>query len=290
MQNDLDLTSVKTITDIAQKFGFSFKKGFGQNFLTNPDALISICDSAEIKDGVIEIGPGFGVLTKELAKTGKKVVSFEVDKTLLPVLDYTLSEFDNVKIINEDIMKVDLQKVIENEFANGEVSVAANLPYYITTPIITHLLESRLPIKSMVFMVQKEVAERIAAKKGRQSGAITIMAQYYSEPKLVQIVPAGDFYPSPKVDSAVLKLTMLNRPRVEVSDEKVFFKTVRASFAQRRKTLANGLASGLGIDKAVINDMLEDLGYSKTVRGEALKIEDFARISDEIYNILQKNK
>lgn len=278
----MELTSVKTIKDIAARFGFVFKKGLGQNFLTDAAVLECAVEAAEIEDGVLEIGPGFGVLTYALAKTGKRVVSVELDERLLSVLEYTLGDFDNVKIISADIMKTDIAKLIREELGSGKISIAANLPYYITTPIITTLLEAKLPVKNMVFMVQREVAERIAAQRGRACGAITMFCRYFAEPELVRIVPAESFYPPPKVDSALLRLKMLEEPRVRVTDEKMLFKVIRASYGQRRKTLANGLSGGLGIDKAKINEILENLGYSATVRGEALALEDFARIADEL--------
>ncbi len=278
----MDLTNIRTIKDIASRFGFVFKKGLGQNFLTDYNVLEETVRAAEIENGVLEIGPGFGVLTDALAKSGKKVVSVELDERLLPVLEYTLSQYDNVKVINKDILKTDISELIKKEFETLPVSIAANLPYYITTPIITALLEARLPVKNMVFMVQREVAERIAAKKGRDAGAISLFCQYFAEPVYVMTVPAESFYPPPKVDSAVLKLKMLDKPRVLVRDEKMLFKVIRASFAQRRKTLANGLSSGLSIEKAEINEILKELGFSETVRGEALSLEDFARVSDKI--------
>lgn len=284
MQVNMELTSVKTIKDIAARFGFVFKKGLGQNFLTDSTVLDRTVAAAEIEGGVLEIGPGFGVLTKALAETGKKVVAVEVDERLLPVLQYTLSGFDNVKVINRDILKTDIGKLIEEEF-DGRISIAANLPYYITTPIITALLEARLPVKNMVFMVQKEVAERIAAKKGRDCGAISLFCQYFAEPELVCTVPAGSFYPPPKVDSAVLRLRMLDNPRVDVKDERLLFKIIRASFGQRRKTLANGLSSGLGIDKQTINNVIAECGFSETIRGETLTLENFAQIADKITDL-----
>ncbi len=279
----MDLTNISTIKDIASRFGFVFKKGLGQNFLTDYAVLEETVKSAEIENGVLEIGPGFGVLTDALAKCGKKVVSVEVDERLFPVLDYTLSAYDNVKVINRDILKTDIKALIDEEFDKMPISIAANLPYYITTPIITALLEARLPVNNMVFMVQKEVAERISAKKGRDSGAISLFCQYFSEPEYIITVPASSFYPPPKVDSAVLRLKMLDEPRVDVKCEKLLFKIIRASFAQRRKTLANGLSSGLSMEKSVINDILTSLGFSETVRGEALTLEDFAKIADKIY-------
>lgn len=284
----MNLTSVKTIKEIKDRFGFTFKKGLGQNFLTDPSVLDSAVLAAEIENGVLEIGPGFGVLTYALAQTGKKVISLEIDERLIPVLDYTLSEFDNVKIINRDVMKTDIRALIEEEFGEGRISIAANLPYYITTPIITTLLEKKLPVNNMVFMVQREVAERIVAIKGRDAGAISLFCRYFSEPEIIEIVPAGSFYPPPKVDSALLKLKILDKPSVEVVDEKLLFKIIRASFSQRRKTLANGISSGIGMPKNEVNELLVSLGFSETIRGEALTLSDFARISDKISEI--KNK
>lgn len=278
----MDLTSVKTIKDISSRYGFVFKKGLGQNFLTDSRVLEETVEAAEIENGVLEIGPGFGVLTYALAKTGKKVVAVEVDDRLLPVLSETLAEFDNVEVVLQDILKTDIKELLKEKFGDNRISIAANLPYYITTPIITRLLELRLPVNNMVFMVQKEVAERIAAKKSRDVGAISLYCQYFAEPEIICTVPAGSFYPPPKVDSAVLRLKMLDKPRVEVEDEELLFKVIRASFGQRRKTLANGLSGGLGLDKQTITEIIKKCGFSETVRGETLSLEDFARISDEI--------
>lgn len=278
----MDLTSVKTIKDIKERFDFSFKKGLGQNFLTEPAVLDAAVDAAQIENGVLEIGPGFGVLTYALAQTGKKVVSLEIDERLLPVLEFTLSEFDNVKIINKDVLKTDINQLIQDEFGKGKISIAANLPYYITTPIITGLLESRLPVNNMVFMVQREVAERIVAEKGRDAGAISYFCRYFSEAEIIRIVPAGNFYPPPKVDSALLRLKILEKPSVDVIDEALLFRIIRASFSQRRKTLANGISSGIGMAKAEVNELLKSLGFSETVRGETLTLEDFAAIANKI--------
>lgn len=281
----MDLTSVKTIKDICSRYGFVFKKGLGQNFLTDSTVLDKTVEAAEIENGVLEIGPGFGVLTYALAETGKKVVAVEVDERLLPVLEETLSGFDNVDVLNQDILKTDIKELIKEKFGDNKISIAANLPYYITTPIITRLLELRLPVNNMVFMVQKEVAERIAAKKSRDVGAISLYCQYFAEPEIICTVPAGSFYPPPKVDSAVLRLRMLDEPRVKVEDEELLFKVIRASFGQRRKTLANGLSSGLGMDKQRITEIITKCGFSETVRGETLSLEDFAKIADEIYRV-----
>ena len=260
----MDLTSPRTIRNIQERFGFTFKKGLGQNFLTARNILEEIVDAAEIENGVIEVGPGFGVLTSELAQN------------------------DNVKIINEDILKLDLKKVIDDEFNGEKVSIAANLPYYITTPIITKLLEEKLPIKNIVVMVQKEVAERMSAKPSTKDyGAITVLCQYYTEPSIVANVPASLFVPPPKVDSAVLKLKVLDKPSVEVKDEGVFFRVVKAAFSQRRKTLLNCLSANFPIPKDEISTLLESIGIAPSRRGETLSLEEFANIAD---TLLQKIK
>lgn len=280
----MELTSPKVIKQIAERFDFGFSKGLGQNFLLDPCVLDKIADAADIDDGVLEIGPGFGVLTKRLCQTGKKVVSVEIDKRLIPVLDFTLSEFDNVKIIEKDILKTDIRAMIDEEFGGKKISVAANLPYYITTPIITKLIEERLPIKNIVVMVQKEVAERIAAKPGKKDyGAISVLCQYYTNPRLVTIVPKGSFYPAPKVDSAVLCMEVADTPNIKISDEKLFFKVVRAAFSQRRKTLLNCLASGFSFPKDALSELLFSIGIDPGIRGEKLGLSEFGKIADAIF-------
>lgn len=280
----MDLTSPKTIKNIQTQFGFTFKKGLGQNFLTSPAVLEDIVDAAEIDGSVIEVGPGFGVLTKELSATADKVVSIEIDDRLLEVLEYTLAECDNVKIINGDILKLDLHKLFAEEFPNQTVSVAANLPYYITTPIITKLLEERLPIRNIVVMVQKEVAQRLQAKPASKDyGAVTLMCRYYTEPEIVTIVPAGLFVPPPKVDSAVLKLKVLDKPRVDVKNEKIFFRTIKAAFSQRRKTLLNCLSSNFSFSKDELTEIMESAGIEPSRRGETLDINEFAKLSDKLW-------
>lgn len=284
----MELTSVRTIKEISERFGFVFKKGLGQNFLTDSSVLDKIVAAAELENGALEIGPGFGVLTYALAKTGKKVVAVEVDRRLLPVLEYTLAEFGNVTVIEQDIMKTDIARLINENFDGKKISIAANLPYYITTPVITRLIEARLPVSDMVFMVQKEVAERICADNNSKNyGAISLFCRYYTEPEIVTVVPAHSFYPPPKVDSAVLHMKVLDKPRVAVKDEAILFKTIKASFAQRRKTLVNGLAGGLGIEKEKIVLILEELGFSPTIRGEKLSLEEFARISEKISDLVR---
>ena len=280
----MDLTSPKTIRTIAEQFGFTFKKGLGQNFLTSQTVLEEIADAAEIDGGgVLEIGPGFGVLTQELSKHAKKVVSIEIDERLNDVLDYTLAECENVKIINADVMKTDLPKLIADEFGNERISVAANLPYYITTPIITMLLEQKLAINNIVIMIQKEVAQRLNAQPGTKDyGAITLLCRYYTEPEIITTVPAGLFVPPPKVDSAVLKLRILDEPAVKVKDEAVFFKTVKAAFAQRRKTLLNCLAQAFPMAKPELTELMEGIGIAPSRRGETLSIEEFAKLADAL--------
>lgn len=277
------LASPTVIKNIAAKYGFTFKKGLGQNFLTSKEILERIAESAEIEYGAIEIGPGFGVLTDELAERAEKVVALEIDERLIPVLKDTMSDRDNIKVINADVMKTDMAKLIEEEFGEKPVSIAANLPYYITTPIITMLLESRLPVKNIVVMVQKEVAERISAAPGSKDyGALTVMCRYFTRPELVCVVPASLFVPHPKVDSAVLRLRVLDKPSVEVSDEKLFFRTVKAAFSQRRKTLLNCLAANFPHGKAALTDILESLGIDPRRRGETLSIAEFAELSEKL--------
>ncbi len=279
----MDLTSPRTIRSIQEKFGFTFKKGLGQNFLTSQNVLEEIVDSAEIDSGVIEVGPGFGVLTSELAKNSDKVVTIEIDERLIDVLEYTLADYDNVKIVNADILKLDLHKLIQEEFGNEKVSIAANLPYYITTPIITKLLEEKLPLKNIVVMVQKEVALRMAAKpSSKDYGAITVLCQYYTEPSVVTNVPASLFVPPPKVDSAVLRLKIRENPAVHVTDEKMFFRVVKAAFSQRRKTLLNCLCSNFSFPKEEMSTLLEGIGITPSRRGETLSLQEFADISDAI--------
>ena len=278
----MDFISPTEIKRIASKYGFVFKKGLGQNFLSSQSVLEEIAMAAEIEnEGVIEIGPGFGVLTNELAKRAKKVVALEIDDRLIPVLADTLGEYDNVKVINQDVLKADIEKLIDDEFDGEKVSVAANLPYYITTPNITALIEGDLPLKNLVVMVQKEVADRIIATPGTKNyGAISVLCQYYTEPELVCTVGASLFVPPPKVDSAVVKMAFRNTPAVSIKDEKMFFKTVKAAFSQRRKTLLNCLVSNFTHTKAELTELMESVGIEPTRRGETLSLEEFARLSD----------
>lgn len=279
----MELTSPKTIRTIAEQFGFTFKKGLGQNFLTSQTVLEDIAEAAEIDGGVLEIGPGFGVLTQELSKHADKVVSIEIDERLNDVLEFTLAECDNVKIVNADVMKTDLKQLIADEFGNERISVAANLPYYITTPIISRLLEERLPVNNIVVMVQKEVAQRMCAREGTKDyGAITLLCRYFTEPSIVTTVPAGLFVPPPKVDSAVLRLRVLDEPAVKVVSEEVFFKTVKAAFGQRRKTLMNCISNAFPIPKEQLATLFEEAGIDPRRRGETLSIEEFATLADKL--------
>ncbi len=283
MQN---LTNISVVKDILSRHGFTFSKSLGQNFIINPSVCPRIAEEggATSGTGVIEIGTGVGVLTAELAKRADKVVAVEIDDRLIPVLSETLSDFDNVKIINEDVLKVDLNKVIEEEFRGMDVYVCANLPYYITSPIIMSLLESRLNIKAITVMVQKEAATRLTAELGtRDVGAVTVAVRYYSEPKLLFNVSRGSFMPSPNVDSAVIRLDIKNEKKV--NDEKHFFKVVRAAFSQRRKTLSNSLSSGLSMDKKVIAEAIKSAGLPESVRPEQLSMEDFINIAESVRKI-----
>ncbi len=279
----MDLTSPKVINEIKNKFGFAFKKGLGQNFLTDRTVLEKIADAASDADGVIEIGPGFGVLTGELCEKFSKVVSIELDDRLIEVLDYTMAGYDNLKIIHNDVLKCNMPQIIADEFGEGKVAIAANLPYYITTPIITSVIESRLNISSLVVMIQKEVAERICAKPGTKSyGAISVLCQYYTEPSIVTTVSAGKFVPPPKVDSAVVKMQMLDEPSVSVSDEKLFFRVVKAAFSQRRKTLLNCLASAFSYGKENISERMLKAGIEPARRGETLSLSEFAALCEQM--------
>jgi 16S rRNA (adenine1518-N6/adenine1519-N6)-dimethyltransferase len=282
-------TPVRT-KEILDKYGFSFKKSLGQNFLIDTNILNRIVDHAELteKSGAIEIGPGIGALTEQLARRSEKVVAFEIDQRLLPILEDTLSPYPSVKIIHSDVLKADVQSVIETEFAGQEdVMVVANLPYYVTTPIIMKLLEERLPIRGIVCMLQKEVADRIAAKPGtKEYGSLSIAVQYYTRAETVMIVPKTVFMPQPNVDSAVIRLTLHDQPPVNVKDEKFFFHVTRSSFAQRRKTILNNLISQLPDGKQKKEDILaalKDAGIVESRRGETLSIEEFARLSEALY-------
>lgn len=282
------LTDKNTIEYLCKKYDFKFKHGLGQNFLKSDDVLIEIVKAADAENcGILEIGPGFGTLTAAAASVSERVVSVEIDKNLEPVLNDTLAGFDNVELIFEDVLKLDLKSLIKEKFGDGEVSVAANLPYYITTPIILKLLEEKLPLKNIVVMVQKEVAERICAKSGgKDYGAVTVAVNYYSKPEIICTVPSSMFVPPPKVDSAVLCLSVREKPPVELKSEKHFFSLIKAAFSQRRKTLVNCLLnSGNFGTRENILDALSAIDVDPMIRGERLTIEEFAALS----NIFSKN-
>jgi len=281
------LTSPNTIKYIMKKYDFKFSKGLGQNFLINEMVVQDIVDGAEIdeNDCVLEIGPGIGVMTHEMASRAKQVTAIEIDNYLLPVLDETLAEFDNVKIVNNDVLKVDLVALIEEHFNGQPPKVVANLPYYITTPIVMRLLEDELPISDIVVMVQKEVADRMLAKPSTKAyGALSVAVQFYSEPEIVTEVPPSSFMPQPKVTSTVIRLRVRKRENLELLDKKLFFNTVKDSFGKRRKTLLNCLSSGiLQVPKADLKLIFEASGIDGIRRGETLTIEEFAVLANAIY-------
>ncbi|ARK28437.1 16S rRNA (adenine(1518)-N(6)/adenine(1519)-N(6))-dimethyltransferase RsmA [Halalkalibacter krulwichiae] len=283
-----DIATPQRTKEILNKYGFSFKKSLGQNFLIDTNILRNIVDAANITErtGVIEVGPGIGALTEQLAKRAKKVVSFEIDQRLLPVLKDTLSPYDNVSIIHSDVLKANIQEVIDEQFKDVEdLMVVANLPYYVTTPILMKLLEGHLPIRGIVVMIQAEVADRIAAKPGsKEYGALSIAAQYYATAEKVMTVPATVFVPQPRVDSAVLRLNIREEPAVNVEDETYFFKVFHACFANRRKTILNNLVHNLGPKekKQEIEAALQEADVDPKRRGETLSLEEFAKLSDAL--------
>lgn len=284
-----NLTNITVIRDIFERHGFSFNKNLGQNFLVNPSVCPKIAEmgNAQYGWGILEIGTGVGVLTHELAKRADKVVAVEIDSRLIPVLGETLAEHDNVKIINEDVMKADLAKIISENFAGLKVGVCANLPYYITSPVIMLLLESRLPIESVTVMVQKEAGKRLCAEMGtRDAGAVTAAVRYYSEPKLLFNVSRGSFMPAPNVDSCVIRLDIKKETELEISDEAFFFKVVRGAFSQRRKNICNSISSSLGLPKQTVIEAVTAAEISETARAEQLKMTDFAAIAE---NLLSNN-
>lgn len=280
-----NLSDANVIKDVMTRHGFSFSKSLGQNFIIDPTVCPRIAEESGIDKnmGVIEIGSGIGVLTAELAKRAKKVVCIELDKRLLPVLEETLCDFDNITVINADVLKVDLQKIIEEHFGSMKVAVCANLPYYITSPIIMMLLESHLPIESVTVMVQREAADRLCAEVGsRDAGAVTVAVNYYSEAHKLFNVSRGSFMPSPNVDSAVIKLDVRDEPAVKISDEQKFFRLVKSAFGQRRKTAVNSISSGMGLSKDQVAAALERAGFDKNVRAEIFTMSDFLTLYKEI--------
>lgn len=282
-----NLSDINVIKSVLSRHGFTFSKALGQNFIINPGVCPRIAKEGGAREGVgvLEVGAGIGVLTAELAKRADKVVCVELDTRLLPVLDETLSDFDNVEIINGDILKVDLAKILEEKFGDMPVVVCANLPYYITSPVIMRLLESRLKIESVTVMVQKEAAVRLCANVGsRDSGAVTVAVNYYSQAQKLFEVSRGSFMPSPNVDSAVIRLDILHKPPITVSDESFFFSMVKAAFSQRRKTASNGISAGMGIPKQTVIEAIEAAGLSPTVRAEALTMCQLGTLCDELKN------
>lgn len=289
----MNLNNIGTIREILERHGFHFSKSLGQNFLTAAWVPQEIVAQSEIDEevGVLEIGPGIGCLTRELSEYAKKVVAVEIDRALIPVLNETLAGQDNISVIFEDVLKLDLKALVEEHFTGLKKYVCANLPYYITTPILSHLLESKL-FDSITVMMQKEVALRLCAKPGTSDyGAFTVFVNYYSEPEILFDVPKGCFVPQPKVDSAVVRLHVRKEPPVELLDEKLFFRVVRASFAQRRKQLINGLTSAFGNDfsKTELSGFMESVGIAPTVRGETLSISQFADMSNLLCKQLKRS-
>ena len=275
--------------EVLQKYNFVFQKKFGQNFLIDTHVLDKIIAAAEITkdDFVLEIGPGIGTMTQYLAEAAREVIAVEIDTKLIPILEDTLSDYDNARVINNDVLKVDIAKLAEEENGGKPIKVVANLPYYITTPIIMGLFENHVPIKSITVMVQKEVADRMQVGPGTKDyGALSLAVQYYAKPYIVANVPPNCFMPRPKVGSAVIRLERYEEPPVKVKDEKLMFRIIRASFNQRRKTLANGLKNSAELDytKEEIEAAIEALGRGASIRGEALTLEEFAKLADFLYD------
>ena len=279
------LGNPKNTIEVLQKYHFNFQKKFGQNFLINTSILEKIIDAAEItrEDFVLEIGPGIGTMTQYLCEAAREVVAVEIDTNLIPILGDTLSAYDNVEVMNADILKVDIAKLADERNGGKPIKVVANLPYYITTPIIMGLFESHVPIDSITIMVQKEVADRMQEGPGsKEYGALSLAVQYYAKPEIVVNVPPSCFMPQPKVGSAVIRLTRHENPPVDVDNEKLMFQVIRASFNQRRKTLANGLNNfgSFSLGKEEIQKSIEELGVPVNIRGEALSLEQFAKLTD----------
>lgn len=282
------LSSHRATKDIVDKHGFKFSKSLGQNFLIDDNVIDKIIDGARVKEGdkVIEVGPGIGTLTREMAKRAGKVVAVEIDKNLIPILKETLADFDNTEVVNEDILKVDINKLVDEKLSGGPVKLIANLPYYITTPIVMKFLEEDIPVTDIVVMVQKEVADRMnAVPSTKDYGALSVAVQYYCDTEIVAKAPRHMFIPQPKVDSTVIGLHIREERKYKADNEQLFFKTVKAAFGQRRKTLLNSLSSMGVLDKAKIKEVLAEAGIDEKRRGETLSIEEFAHLS----NIINKN-
>ena len=281
------LSNPQVTIQTIKKYEFAFQKKFGQNFLIDEHVITKIINAAEITkdDLVLEIGPGIGTMTQYLAESAGKVIAVEIDKNLIPILEETLAEYDNVTVINEDILKLDINRLVEEENDGKPIKVVANLPYYITTPIIMGLFESHVPLQSITVMVQKEVADRMQVGPGSKDyGALSLAVQYYAKPYIAANVPPNCFIPRPGVGSAVIRLTRYEEPPVTVKDEILMFKLIRASFNQRRKTLQNGIANSpeLPYSKAQVEKTLEKMGLAANVRGESLTLAEFAKLSDTI--------
>lgn len=281
------LSNPQVTIQTIKKYEFAFQKKFGQNFLIDEHVITKIINAAEItkNDLVLEIGPGIGTMTQYLAESARKVIAVEIDKNLIPILGETLAEYDNVTVINEDILKLDINRLVEEENDGKPIKVVANLPYYITTPIIMGLFESHVPLQSITVMVQKEVADRMQVGPGSKDyGALSLAVQYYAKPYIAANVPPNCFIPRPGVGSAVIRLTRYEEPPVTVKDEILMFKLIRASFNQRRKTLQNGIANSpeLPYSKAQVEKALEKMGLAANVRGESLTLAEFAKLSDTI--------
>lgn len=290
----MNLWDPKTIKQIMAMFGLGFRKEFGQNFLTDPMVIEDIADAcSETEDcTVLEIGPGIGVLTQALCQRYETVKALEIDKSLIPVLKYTLDEFDNVTVYNEDVMQANLEELLATDFATHPVTVCANLPYYITSPILMKLLESRLPFESITVMVQEEVADRLCAKAGSKAyGAITAVVNYYGYAEKLLRVPADRFVPAPKVDSAVIRITLWKDKPCKPQSEEMLFRTIKAAFGQRRKTLANALSAGFSeLSREEIKDIIAEISSDPNIRGERLDIEQFTRLSDLLKNAVEMSK
>ena len=286
----MNLCDIKTVKQVMGMFHLTFRKEFGQNFLTDRSVVEDIADSCcdDENSTILEIGPGMGTLTYELALRHKSVVALEIDRGLIPVLDYTLGEFDNVTVHNEDVMQADLEALLAPAFAEGKVSVCANLPYYITSPILMKLLECGLPFDYITVMIQKEVADRLCSPAGgKDYGAITAVLSYYGEAEKLFVVPADKFIPAPKVDSAVIRIRLYKERPYHPKNEALMFRTIKAAFAQRRKTLSNALSAGFSeLTKEQINDIIAACGHEPTIRGERLDIAQFVELSDKIGEII----
>lgn len=281
------LSDISTMKEILSRHGFTFSKALGQNFLINPSVCPRMAEMCGVDDesGVLEIGPGIGVLTRELAKRSKKTVAVELDTRLLPVLAETLADYPNASVVHGDVMKLNLHQLIKEEFPGMKVAVCANLPYYITSPVIMKILEEKLPITALTVMVQKEAADRICAKPGtRACGAVSAAVQYYAEPEILFQVSRGSFMPAPNVDSTVIRLNVRERPPVKLSDEIHFFRLIKAAFGQRRKTALNAVSSGMGLPKAQVAQAMERAGIAPTARAEQMTLEMLADFSNELVN------